>query len=81
MMLFCAAIRRVSVFLLRFPFLSDVQVFSCEISFVCRLKCPCSGFSSYYRFPGYFCSVDACAISIVSSDSNKSSSALFYVIF
>ena len=31
MVLFCAAIRRDSVSLLRFPFLSHVQVFSCEI--------------------------------------------------
>ena len=38
MTLFCAAIRRDSVFLLRFPFLSHVQVFSCEILLIRRLK-------------------------------------------
>ena len=37
MTLFCAAIRRDSVSLLRFPFLSHVQVFSCEM-FISRLK-------------------------------------------
>ena len=40
MALFCAAIRRDSVFLLRFPFLGHVQVFLCEMSHVSRLKCP-----------------------------------------
>ena len=32
MALFCVAIRRDSVYLLRFPFLSHIQVFPCEIS-------------------------------------------------
>ena len=40
MALFCAAIRRNSVFLLSFPFLNHVQVFSCEMSFISRLKRP-----------------------------------------
>ena len=40
MVLFCVTIKRDSVSLLRFPFLSHVQVFSCEISFVCLFKCP-----------------------------------------
>ena len=39
-MLFCAAIRRVSVPLLRFIFLSHDLVFSCELSLVSRLKRP-----------------------------------------
>ena len=39
MALCCAAIRRDLVSLLRLPFHSHVQVFSCEISLVCRLKC------------------------------------------
>ena len=38
MKLFCAAIRRDSVYLLRFPFLSHVQVLSFEISLVCHLR-------------------------------------------
>ena len=43
MALFYTAIRRDSVSLLRFHFLSYIRVFSCEISLVCRLKYP-------YRF-------------------------------
>ena len=38
--LFCAAIRRDSVSLLRFPFLCHVHVFLCEMSIVSRLKHP-----------------------------------------
>ena len=45
----CAAIRRNSVSLLRFPFLSHVHVFPCEIALVSRLKRP----QSYFRF--HFC--------------------------
>ena len=40
MALSCAAIRRDSVSLLRFPFLSQVQVFWCEMLFIRRLKRP-----------------------------------------
>ena len=40
MALFCAAIRRDSVSLLRFPFLSHVQVFSCEMLLISCLKRP-----------------------------------------
>ena len=40
MALFSAAIRRDSVSLLRFPFLSLVQVFLCEMVFISRLKRP-----------------------------------------
>ena len=50
MVLFCAAIRRDSVSLSSFSFRSYVQVFSCEISYVCRLKYPYSCFSSYFGF-------------------------------
>ena len=38
MELFCSVIRRDSVFLLRFPFLRHVRVFSHEILLVCRLN-------------------------------------------
>ena len=38
--LFCSAIRVDSVSLLKFPFLSHVQVFSCEMSFISCLKRP-----------------------------------------
>ena len=44
MALFCVVIRRDSVFLWGFFFLSHVQVFS----LVCCVKCPCSCFSSYF---------------------------------
>ena len=40
MALTCAAIRRDSVSLLRFPFLSQVQVFWCDMLFIRRLKRP-----------------------------------------
>ena len=50
MALFCAAIRRDSVFLLKFPFLSQVQVFLCEMLFISRLKRPQSCFSSKFWF-------------------------------
>ena len=40
MALFCAAIRRDSVSLLRFPFISYVHIFSCEMLLVSHLKCP-----------------------------------------
>ena len=40
MALSCAAIRRDSVSLLKFPFLSQVQVFWCEMLFIRRLKRP-----------------------------------------
>ena len=43
-------IRRNSVFLLRFPFFSHVQVFSCEMSLVCRRKRLYCSFSSNVCF-------------------------------
>ena len=49
--LFCASIRRDSVSLLRFPFLSHVQVFSYEMLLISRLKRPTSCFSSHFCFP------------------------------
>ena len=55
MALFCVAIRRDSVSLLKFSFRSHVHVFSCRISLVCRLKYPYSCFSSL--FPCY-CSIN-----------------------
>ena len=50
MALFCSAIGRDSVSLLKFPFISHHHVFSCEISLVCRLKCLYSCFSSLFVF-------------------------------
>ena len=40
MALFCAAIRRDSVSLLKFPFLNQAQVLSCEMLLISRLKRP-----------------------------------------
>ena len=45
-----AVIRSDSVSLLKFPFLSHEEVFSCEMSFVSRLKRPKSCFSSHFCF-------------------------------
>ena len=47
---FCVAIRRDSVSLLKFLLLRHVQVFSLEISSVCRLKYSYSCFSFYFSF-------------------------------
>ena len=46
--LFCAAIRRDSFYLLKFPFLSHVHVFSCEMLLVSRLKRPQNCFSPHF---------------------------------
>ena len=79
--LFCAAIRRDSVSLLRFPFLSHVHVFLCEMSLVSLLKRSYSCFFSPSLFSGYFLSVDPHVLSIISGGCNQSNSALFYVDF
>ena len=50
MALFCAAIRRDLVSLLKFPFHRHFLVFSCEISSVCRSKYPYSRFSFHFGF-------------------------------
>ena len=50
MALFCATIRRDSVSLFRIPFLSPVQVFSFEISLLCRLKYTKNCFSFHFCF-------------------------------
>ena len=50
MALFCAAMRRDSVSLLEFAFLSHVQVLSCEMLFINRLKRPWTCFSSHFCF-------------------------------
>ena len=48
--LFCVAIRRDSISLLKFPFLNHVHIFSCEMLLISRLKPPQSCFSSHFRF-------------------------------
>ena len=45
-----AAIRRDSASLKRFPFHCHVQISSCEMSLVCRLKCPYNHFSLHFYF-------------------------------
>ena len=50
MALFCAAIRRDSVALLKSLFLSHIQVLSCEMLFISRLKRHWSCFSSHFCF-------------------------------
>ena len=50
MALFCVAIRKDSVYLLRFRFLSHIQVFSYEITLASRLKRPQSCLSPYFCF-------------------------------
>ena len=50
MALFCGAIRRDSVSLLKFPFCSHVLVLSCEMLLISRLKRPWSCFPSHFCF-------------------------------
>ena len=50
MALFFAAIRRDSVSLLKFPFLSQVQVFKCEMLFISCFKVLLSCFSFHFCF-------------------------------
>ena len=60
MALFSASMRRHSVPLLRFTFRSHVQIFSYEISLICRLKYPYSCFSSHFSFLVLFCCCCCC---------------------
>ena len=78
MALFCAAIRRDSVSLVRFTFHSNVQIFSCEM-FLSRLKRPLSYFSSHFCFSSFYHSVGHCIVSIVFDGRNQSSSVFLYV--
>ena len=57
MVRFYAAIRRDLISILKFPFLSHFQDFSCEISLVCCLKYPYKCFSSQFLFSYYSYSV------------------------
>ena len=64
--LFCAAIIKYSVSLIKFPFLNYVQFFSCDISLVHLLKYPYSWFSSgcflllLLLLSPYFCCLFLC---------------------
>ena len=77
MALFFAAIRRDSVSLFWFPFLSYVHVFSCEM----LLKMSIELFFFQFLLSSYFFSIDPCDVSIVSGGCSQFSSALFYVVF
>ena len=79
MALFCAAIRRDSVSLLRFPFLRHVHVLSCEISLISHLNV--HRFVFFTLFYCYFCSAKPRVVIIVSGGCNQSSSTLFYIVF
>ena len=74
-----AAIRRDSVSLLRLPFLSQVQVLSCEMVFISRLKRPLSYFPPFL-FSSYCRSIVYRVVSIVSDGCNQSSFVFFYVV-
>ena len=79
MALFCTAIRRDSISLLKFPFLSHVQVFLCEVLFISRLERP-QLFFFPFLFPSYCHSVVHHVVSIVSDCCNQSSFVFFYVV-
>ena len=72
MALYYATIRRESISLLKFPFLSYVQVFLCEMSSVCLLKYLYSYFFFHFLFPCHFCFVGLDVASAVSSHFNNS---------
>ena len=80
MMLVLATFWMDSVFLLKFPFCSHVQVFSYEISLVCHLKYLYYCFTSHFRFFSC-CIVDQYAIHAVSGCYNKSAFAHFHALF
>ena len=73
MALFCAVITRDSVSLLKFPFLNQVQVLSCEILLISRLKRPWSCFSSHFCFLSFVILFIYRVVIIVSDGCNQSS--------
>ena len=75
MALFCAAIRRDLVSLLRFSFLCYVHVACSSLNMSIQL------FFFPFLFSGYFCSIDPCVVSTVSGGCNQSSLVIFYVVF
>ena len=80
MVLSCAAIKRYSVSLLRFPFLSQVQVFWCEMLFMSRLNAHLVVFFSLFLFPSCSHSFVYGVVNIVSNGCNQSSFVFFYVL-
>ena len=57
--LFCAATKRNSVSLLRFPFPSHLHIFSCVMLLVSQLKCQQSYFLFPFLFSGHFRSANS----------------------
>ena len=76
-----AAIRRDSVSLLKFPFLSRVKILSCEILFISRLNPPIELFSFPFLFPSYCHSVVHRVLSFFSGGCNESSFVFLYIVF
>ena len=77
MVLFCAAIRRDSVFLSKFPFFSYVQVFSWAIFSICCLKYPCSCFSFHFCFLAFVVFLSVLILSLLLLTAVISLSLLF----
>ena len=77
----CDAIRRGSVSLLRYPFLSRVQVFWCEMLFIILFKAAIELFFLPFLFPSCCNSIIYRVIRIVSDGWNQSSFIFFYVVF
>ena len=79
MALFCVAIRRDSVSLLRFPFLRNIHVFSCDFPYL-SLGISSQLFFFPFRFSSYCWSADPWVVSDVSGHCNESIYA-FYAVF
>ena len=81
MVLSCATVRRDSISLLRFPFLSQFHVSWCDMLFIRYLKQPSSCFSLPFLFPSCCHSFVYRVVRIVSDGCNKCSFVFFYVVF
>ena len=85
--LFCffVAIRRNSLSLLRFPFRSRVQVFTCETSPVCRLKYSYRCFFLPFLFPSFYSFVCPYVVSVVTgsynNDNNNNNNNYYYYYY
>ena len=80
MALFCAAIIRDSVSLLRFPFLSHVQSLYVILVWCVAWKVDAIFFFPFW-FSSYCFSVISCSVCVVSDCCNQSFFALLYVVF
>ena len=80
MAFFCVGIRRDHVSFLKFPFLSHVHFFSCEMLFISRLKRPKDLFFFPFLFPSYCHSFGQRVVCLVSDGCNQSSIMFFFVV-